>query len=158
MIEVEGLEKAYGDLTAVQGLSFQVPPGEVVGLVGPNGAGKTTTLRCLAGIIVPTAGRIRIAGHDLAAEPVAAKRCWRSSPTSRTCSNISPSRSTCASSAGSTASPTPPSASRGLLAELELDGQADGPARASSREGCGRSWRSPAACCTTPRCSCSTSR
>ena len=74
MIEVDGLEKAYGDLTAVQGLSFQVPPGEVVGLVGPNGAGKTTTLRCLAGITVPTAGRIRIAGHDLAAEPVAAKQ------------------------------------------------------------------------------------
>ena len=64
MIEVDGLEKAYGDLTAVQGLSFQVRPGEVVGLVGPNGAGKTTTLRCLAGITVPTAGRIRIAGHD----------------------------------------------------------------------------------------------
>jgi len=74
MIEVDGLEKAYGDLTAVQGLSFQVRPGEVVGLVGPNGAGKTTTLRCLAGITVPTAGRIRIAGHDLAAEPVAAKQ------------------------------------------------------------------------------------
>src|SRR3954447_13563057 len=74
MIEVDGLEKAYGDLTAVQGLSFQVRPREVVGLVGPNGAGKTTTLRCLAGITVPTAGRIRIAGHDLAAEPVAAKQ------------------------------------------------------------------------------------
>src|SRR3954465_6733989 len=74
MIEVDGLEKAYGDLTAVQGLSFQVRPREVVGLVGPNGAGKTTTLRCLAGITVPTAGRIRVAGHDLAAESIAAKQ------------------------------------------------------------------------------------
>ncbi len=74
MIEVEGLEKVYGDLVAVQGLSFRVAPGEVVGLVGPNGAGKTTTLRSLAGIIRPTRGRIRIAGHDLEADPVAAKR------------------------------------------------------------------------------------
>lgn len=74
MIEVDGLQKLYGDLVAVQGLSFQVGAGQVLGLVGPNGAGKTTTLRSLAGIIVPTSGRIRIAGHDLSAAPVAAKR------------------------------------------------------------------------------------
>lgn len=74
ILEVEGLEKAYGPVKAVQGLSFQVAPGEVLGLVGPNGAGKTSTLRCLAGILPPTAGHIRVAGHDLAAEPVAAKR------------------------------------------------------------------------------------
>ncbi len=73
MIEAEGLHKVYGDLAAVQDLSFRVLPGEVVGLVGPNGAGKTTTLHCLAGITVPTRGRIRVAGHDLAADPVAAK-------------------------------------------------------------------------------------
>ena len=73
MIEVEGLHKVYGDLAAVQDLSFQVLPGEVVGLVGPNGAGKTTTLHCLAGITIPTRGRIRAAGHDLADDPVAAK-------------------------------------------------------------------------------------
>lgn len=74
MIEIAGLEKLYGDLAAVQGLTFRVAPGEVVGLVGPNGAGKTTTLRSIAGIIIPTRGRIAIAGHDLAADPVAAKR------------------------------------------------------------------------------------
>ena len=74
MIEVEALHKLYGDFTAVHTLSFHVPPGEVLGLVGPNGAGKTTTLRSLAGIIVPTRGRVRIAGVDLAADPVAAKR------------------------------------------------------------------------------------
>ncbi|HUF36699.1 MAG TPA: ABC transporter ATP-binding protein [Gemmatimonadales bacterium] len=73
MIEIEGLDKLYGDLAAVQGLSFRVAPGEVVGLVGPNGAGKTTTLRSIAGIIIPTRGRITIAGHDLARDPVGAK-------------------------------------------------------------------------------------
>jgi ABC-2 type transport system ATP-binding protein len=73
MIEIEGLEKVYGELAAVQGLSFGVRPGEVLGLVGPNGAGKTTTLRCLAGIVIPTRGRVTIAGHDLATDPVAAK-------------------------------------------------------------------------------------
>jgi ABC-2 type transport system ATP-binding protein len=74
VIEVDGLQKLYGDLRAVQGLSFRVAPGEVLGLVGPNGAGKTTTLRSLAGIVVPTSGRIRIAGHDLAVDPVATKQ------------------------------------------------------------------------------------
>ena len=73
MIEADGLHKVYGDLAAVQDLSFRVLPGEVIGLVGPNGAGKTTTLHCLAGITIPTSGRIRVAGHDLAADPVRAK-------------------------------------------------------------------------------------
>ncbi len=74
MIEVEGLTKLYGDFVAVNELSFAVQPGQVMGLVGPNGAGKTTTLRCLAGIIPPTRGAIRICGHDLAQEPIAAKQ------------------------------------------------------------------------------------
>jgi ABC-2 type transport system ATP-binding protein len=73
VIDVEGLQKLYGNFPAVQGLSFRVGPGEVLGLVGPNGAGKTTTIRSIAGIIIPTAGRIRIAGHDLSTDPVAAK-------------------------------------------------------------------------------------
>jgi len=74
MIEVEALTKRYGDFTAVRSLSFSVKPGEVLGLVGPNGAGKTSTLRCLSGIIPASGGTIRVAGHDLAADPVAAKR------------------------------------------------------------------------------------
>jgi len=73
-IDVRGLTKLYGDLSAVSNLSFTVRGGEVLGLVGPNGAGKTTTLRSLSGIIRPTSGTIHIAGHDLAVDPVAAKR------------------------------------------------------------------------------------
>ena len=74
MIEVEGLVKSYRDVTAVDGLSFRVHSGEVLGLVGPNGAGKTTTLRCLAGILPANAGRIRIAGYDIREQPIEAKR------------------------------------------------------------------------------------
>jgi len=74
MIATEGLTKMYGDLAAVRDLSFAIRPGEVMGLVGPNGAGKTTALRCLAGIIPPTHGTIIVAGHDLAFDPIAAKR------------------------------------------------------------------------------------
>ena len=74
MIEVENLTKLYGDFVAVKDLSFSVQPGQITGLVGPNGAGKTTTLRCLAGIIPPSQGRIRICGHDLASAPLQAKR------------------------------------------------------------------------------------
>lgn len=73
MIVVEGLRKVYGEVTAVQDLSFSVGPGEILGLVGPNGAGKTSTLRSLAGIIPPTAGRIEIGGHDLGRDPLGAK-------------------------------------------------------------------------------------
>lgn len=73
MIDVAGLTKLYGSLTAVQDLSFAVAPGEILGLVGPNGAGKTTTLRSLAGILRPTRGRVRIAGHDLSLHPIPAK-------------------------------------------------------------------------------------
>ncbi|HSJ15931.1 MAG TPA: ABC transporter ATP-binding protein [Longimicrobiales bacterium] len=74
MIEVEALTRLYGTFAAVTDLSFVVRAGEVVGMVGPNGAGKTTTLRSIVGIIRPTRGRIRIAGHDLQSDPVAAKR------------------------------------------------------------------------------------
>jgi ABC-2 type transport system ATP-binding protein len=73
VIEVDELSKLYGDFPAVQQLSFRVAPGDVLGLVGPNGAGKTTTLRSIAGILVPTQGRIRIDGIDLLGQPQAAK-------------------------------------------------------------------------------------
>jgi ABC-2 type transport system ATP-binding protein len=74
MIEVEQLTKRYGDRVAVDGVSFAVAGGEIVGLVGPNGAGKTTTLRAVAGIHPPSAGRVRIAGWDVERTPVEAKR------------------------------------------------------------------------------------
>src|SRR5262245_63718651 len=73
-LKVAELDKHYGEIRAVEGVSFTVSAGEIIGLVGPNGAGKTTTLRCLAGILRPTRGQIAIAGHDLAREPVEAKR------------------------------------------------------------------------------------
>ena len=74
MISVTNLTKTYGDFRAVTDLSFQVVPGEVVGLIGPNGAGKTTTLRCIVGIQRPTAGQVTIDGHDVVTSPVEAKR------------------------------------------------------------------------------------
>jgi ABC-2 type transport system ATP-binding protein len=74
MIQITGLTKLYGDFVAVNELSLEVRPGEVMGLVGPNGAGKTSTLRCLAGIIPPTRGTVSICGHDLAQEPIEAKQ------------------------------------------------------------------------------------
>src|SRR4051812_37008343 len=74
MINVRDLTKLYNDLTAVSHLSFDIGPTEVLGLVGPNGAGKTTTLRCLCGIMAPSAGAISIAGHDIQKDSVEAKR------------------------------------------------------------------------------------
>jgi ABC-2 type transport system ATP-binding protein len=73
MIRVEHLVKTYGQFTAVDGVSLDVQPGEIHGFLGPNGAGKTTTLRMIAGLLQPTAGRIVVNGHDLAAHPEAAK-------------------------------------------------------------------------------------
>ncbi|MGE0450031.1 MAG: ABC transporter ATP-binding protein [Vicinamibacterales bacterium] len=73
-IRVERLRRDYGEVIAVDDLSFHVSPGEIVGLLGPNGAGKTTTLRTLAGILEPTSGRVAIAGHDIGSNPIDAKR------------------------------------------------------------------------------------
>lgn len=74
LIRVEDYHKTYGETVAVAGLSFHVEAGQILGLVGPNGAGKTTTLRAIAGIILPTEGRLSVAGYDLATESVKAKQ------------------------------------------------------------------------------------
>jgi ABC-2 type transport system ATP-binding protein len=73
MIEAEHLSKSYGAVRAVDDVSFRVERGEVVGFLGPNGAGKSTTLRILAGFLGPTSGAVRIAGKDLAIDPVEAR-------------------------------------------------------------------------------------
>lgn len=66
IVEVRDLTKRFGDFTAVNGVSFDIQPGEILGLLGPNGAGKTTTIQMLLGLITPTAGSIRMFGLDLA--------------------------------------------------------------------------------------------
>jgi ABC-2 type transport system ATP-binding protein len=76
VVEVEKLSKRYGEIHAVNDLSFKVRAGEIVGLVGANGAGKTTTLRAITGILRPTAGSVRIDGHDIESSPIAAKRAF----------------------------------------------------------------------------------
>lgn len=73
MIEISALTKKYGRFVAVDAIDLFVPKGELFGFLGPNGAGKTTTLRMIAGILRPTQGSVRIAGIDLAADPMAAK-------------------------------------------------------------------------------------
>jgi len=66
IVEVRQLTKRFGDFTAVDGISFDIRPGEILGLLGPNGAGKTTTIQMLLGLITPTAGSIKVFGLDLA--------------------------------------------------------------------------------------------
>ncbi len=67
VLSVESLHKRYGAVDAVDGVSFRVAPGEIVGLLGPNGAGKTTTIDAILGVLAPTSGRVLIEGIDVAA-------------------------------------------------------------------------------------------
>ena len=69
IIEVRDLVKVYGETRAVDGVSFDVAPGELFGFLGPNGAGKTTTIRILATLLCPTSGAARVAGFDVCAQP-----------------------------------------------------------------------------------------
>jgi ABC-2 type transport system ATP-binding protein len=74
MIDISGLRKLYDDQLAVDDVTFSLAPGQVCGLVGPNGAGKTTTMRCLAGLIPPTAGSLMVADCDLSGDLIELKR------------------------------------------------------------------------------------
>jgi ABC-2 type transport system ATP-binding protein len=74
MIKVENLVKTFGTKRAVNGISFSVERGEVLGFLGPNGAGKSTSMRMITGFIPPTAGRVAVGGHDMLEHPIPAKR------------------------------------------------------------------------------------
>ena len=74
MIQVENLSKSFGSKRAVDDVSFSVERGEILGFLGPNGAGKSTTMRMITGYLPPTAGVVKVGGHDVAEKPIEAKR------------------------------------------------------------------------------------
>ncbi|MBK7876760.1 MAG: ABC transporter ATP-binding protein [Planctomycetes bacterium] len=75
MLQIQNLTKDFGSLRAVDGVSFSVDKGEVLGFLGPNGAGKSTTMKMATGFLSPTSGTASICGHDILNAPLAAKRC-----------------------------------------------------------------------------------
>ena len=75
MIEVRNLTKKYGDITAIDNISFTIESGKIYGLLGPNGAGKSTTMNIITGCLAATEGSVTINGHDIFEEPLEAKRC-----------------------------------------------------------------------------------
>ena len=85
MITVENLHKEFGPKKAVNGISFSVKKGEIVGFLGPNGAGKSTTMRMITGFIPPTSGRVTVGGHGITENPIAAKKLIGYLPESAPC-------------------------------------------------------------------------
>ncbi len=75
MIKTDKLTKRYGNLTAVDHISFTVNPGEVLGFLGPNGAGKSTTMKMITGFLAPTSGSVEVCGHKVQSQPLKAKAC-----------------------------------------------------------------------------------
>src|SRR5437879_11548852 len=74
MIKIDNVVKAFGPIRAVDGISFSVEKGEVLGFLGPNGAGKSTTMRMITGFMPPTSGAISVGGYDVLESPIEAKR------------------------------------------------------------------------------------
>ena len=74
MIQVENLSKRYRERVAVDGLSFEVKEGEILGFLGPNGAGKSTTMKVLTGFLPPTSGVVKVGGFDVFEKPLEVKR------------------------------------------------------------------------------------
>jgi ABC-2 type transport system ATP-binding protein len=74
MIEIDQLRKSYGEQIAVDGVSLTALPGQIFGLLGPNGAGKSTTIGCISGLLTPTAGHVRVMGHDVVRDGSAARQ------------------------------------------------------------------------------------
>lgn len=79
-LSVAGLRKRYVDNTVLDGVDLRLAPGEVVALLGPNGAGKSTLIGCVCGTVIPDEGRVAIAGHDIRAQPIEARRALRYLP------------------------------------------------------------------------------
>jgi len=73
LIEIKALDKRFGAIHAVRGISFSVNKGEVLGFLGPNGAGKSTTMKMITGFLEPTSGNISVAGYDIEVNPIEAK-------------------------------------------------------------------------------------
>lgn len=73
MIEVRELRKQFGQLVAVEDVSFTAQPGQIFGLLGPNGAGKSTTINCIAGLLTPTSGTVSVQGHDVVSDALGAR-------------------------------------------------------------------------------------
>src|ERR1700720_3998414 len=74
MVSLDRLTKRFGQQTAVDAISFEIPTGQIVGFLGPNGAGKSTTLKMLTGMLEPTSGTATICGFDLRSQPIEVKR------------------------------------------------------------------------------------
>ena len=74
LLEIDGLTKRFGPITAVDNVTFSVERGEVLGFLGPNGAGKSTTMKMITGFLEPTSGTAIVCGHDVQDNPVAVKR------------------------------------------------------------------------------------
>jgi ABC-2 type transport system ATP-binding protein len=74
MVDIQGLRKTFGPIVAVDGVSFTVGKGEVLGFLGPNGAGKSTTMKMITGFLTPTSGTVRICGHNIEDTPIEAKK------------------------------------------------------------------------------------
>src|ERR1700758_5185006 len=73
MLEIRHLVKCFGPLVAVDDVSFSLPQGEVLGFLGPNGAGKSTTMKMITGFLAPSAGKVRVCGHDVETDTIAAQ-------------------------------------------------------------------------------------
>jgi ABC-2 type transport system ATP-binding protein len=73
MIRIKDLQKRFGDVTAVESISFEAQPGEIFGLLGPNGAGKSTTINCICGLLKPTSGQVAVNGFDVVREGTKAR-------------------------------------------------------------------------------------
>ena len=73
VVRIENLSRRYGSFAAVRTITLQIPDGCIFGLLGPNGAGKSTTVKCIAGILKPSAGTVTVDGIDAARDPIGVK-------------------------------------------------------------------------------------